>query len=275
MYDPTVSRPPESQVVVIPGGRVDIDEHEHQALDLLDEHPRESSQDAVPGELAGAVATVRGLLPRLGSAVALTLIDAASQLARTEDRGLLEVATLDEIRLTLVEHPRLGLAIAPAAESLGTILGLDRDGTAWALLQALAEQALTEADGRLHACSSALAERLAAAQPTPGHTVTRDLRVFRSAAMAQAGPSIRARLLAADHPEHLGLALALVDHHADAATLVDAFDHARAALEAAAVEQPTPDRAPQIDGPKRKFTYVHVILAALVLGLTLWHYVLR
>jgi hypothetical protein len=57
--------------------------------------------------------------------------------------------------------------------------------------------------------------------------------------------------------------------------LVDAFDHARAALEAAAVERPTPDSAPQIDGPKRKFTYVHVILALIVLGLTLWHYVFR
>jgi hypothetical protein len=99
--------------------------------------------------------------------------------------------------------------------------------------------------------------------------------VFRSAAVSRAGPSIRARLLAADHPEHLGLALALVDHHAVAAALVEAFDHARAALEAAAASQPPPDRTPQIDGPKRKFTYVHVILALLVLGLTLWHYVLR
>ena len=44
--------------------------------------------------------------------------------------------------------------------------------------------------------------------------------------------------------------------------------------------EPTPvdendDATPQIDGPKRKFTRVHVILALIVLGLTIWHYVFR
>jgi hypothetical protein len=259
----------------VPAGRVDIDEHEHQALDLLDENPRGSSQDKVSRERATAV--VRALLPRVGTTVALTLIDAATELAQTEHRGLLELAALDEIRLTLTERPRLSLAIAPTVETLGTILGLDQEATAWAVLLELAEQAHAEAnaDERLHACSSAIVERLAAARATSDGPVARDLRVFRSAAVAHAGPSIRAQQLAADHPDHLALARALVDQHADAATLVDAFDHARAQLQAAVVERATPDAAPTIDGPKRKFTYVHVILALIVLGLTVWHYVFR
>lgn len=280
MYDSRVSRPTddaESEIVSVSGGRIDIDEREHQALDLLDDQPRGSAQDVVSDEVGAAMGIVRELLPRLGTQVGLTLIDAALQLARTQDRGPLEVATLDEIRLTLTERPRLSLAIAPAVETLGTVLGLDRTGTAWAVVLELAEQAHAEADERLHSCSTAIAERLAATQPAAGVMVSQPLRVFRSAAVALAGPSIRARQLAADHPVHQRLALALVEHHADAATLVDAFDQARAALEAAAVEraQPPADAPPQIDGPKRKFTYVHVILAAIVLGLTLWHYVFR
>lgn len=268
--------PPTDQDFRLTGA--EVDEHEHQALDLLDEQPRGSSQDTVSDEVRAAMVVVRELLPRLGSVVARTLIEAASELSRTEDRGPLEVEVLDEIRLTLRERPRLSLAIAPTVESVGMILGLDRDGTAWAVLLELAEQARAEADPRLHKCSTAIAERLAAAQPGPpgGPVVTRALRVFRSAAAAQAGPSVRARLLAADSPEHLRLALALVEHHADAATLVDAFDQARAVLEAAAVERAAPaGTPPQIDGPKRKFTRVHVILALIVLGLTLWHYVFR
>lgn len=280
---PRVSLPTESEIVGTPGGTVELDEHEHQALDLLDEQPRGASQDAVPGEVRAAEDVVRVLLARLASVVSITLIDAASQLARTEDRGSLEIVVLDEIRLTLVENPRLSLAIAPTVETLGTILGLDRDAAAWALLLELAEQAHTEADERLHNCSTAIAERLAATEPNhasaAGETVTRALRVFRSAAVIQAGPSIRAQLLAADHPEHLGLARALVEHHVDAATLVDAFDHARTAFETAAAERParppSDGAPPQIDGPKRKFTRVHVILALIVLGLTLWHYVFR
>jgi hypothetical protein len=246
MYDPPVSLPTdpaESGNLVT----IEIDEHEHQALDLLDEQPRGLSQDAVSGEVRAAEDVVRRLLLRLGTAVARTLIDAASELARTEDRGSLEVGALDEMRLTLVERPRLSLAITPAVEILGTVLGLDRDAAAWVLLLELAEQAHAQADERLHNCST----------------------------VAQAGPSIRAQVLTADHPEHLGLARVLVDLHADAATLVDAFDQARETLEAAAVERPKPEGPPQIDGPKRKFTRVHVILALIVLGLTLWHYVFR
>jgi hypothetical protein len=270
--------PAESEIVVAPDGRAEVDEHEHQALDLLDEQPRISSQDAVSDEIAAAMGVGRRLLTRLGTAVTHTLIDAAIELARTDDRGPLEVERLDEIRLTLAERPELSLAIAPAVETVGMVLGLDREHAAWALLRELAEQAHAEADGRLHNCSTEIAERLAAAQPSPGNPggpVPRALRVFRSAAAAQAGPSIRAQLLAADHPEHLALARALVDHHTDAASLVDVFDQARATLEAATPPRPTPGAAAQIDGPKRKFTHVHVILALIVLGLTLWHYVFR
>lgn len=264
----------ESEIVAVSVGGIEIDEHEHQALDLLDEHPRGSAQDAVSDEVGAAVPVVRELLLRMGTQIGLTLIDAASQLARTPDRGRLEVATLDEIRLTLAKHPPLSFALGPVVQNLDRILSFDRTGMTWDVLCELVRQALIDVDERLYNCSLAIAERLAAAQPAAGVSVPRALRVFRSAVVAEAGPSIRAQQLAADHPEHLRLALALVEQHADAATLVDAFDQARAVLEAATVET-KPDAPPQIDGPKRKFTYVHVILALIVLGLTLWHYVFR
>jgi hypothetical protein len=260
-YDPRVSRPAlESQ----------LDEHEHQALDLLDALPLGGEADS---DTIAAMDVVRGLLPRLVESVAQTLIDAAYQLSQTEDRGALEAGRLDEIRLTLVERPRLSLAIAPAVETTSVLLGLDRGATASAVLKELAEQA--EFDEALHACSTAIAERLAAAQPTEGgQPVARALWVFRCAAVAQAGPSIRARQLAAESPEHLALARALIEQHRDAAELVDAFERAVSALRVAKPEPP-PTGPPSIDGPKRKFTYVHVILALIVLGLTLWHYVWR
>lgn len=249
-----------------------IAEHEHQALDLLDAQARDCAEsDAVPD---GAAQVVRELLPRLVEAVGRTLLDAATELSQTDDRGSLDPRTLDEIRLTLAEQPLLSLAITPAVETTGLLLGLDRDGAAWAMLLELAATAKAEAGEALHACSTAIAERLAAAQPSPSTPeVSRALRVFRSAAVAQAGPLIRARTLAVDHPEHLALAGVLVVQQHDAGALVDAFDAARAALASAA---PKPADGPdQMDGPKRKFTYVHVILAMIVLGLTLWHYVWR
>jgi hypothetical protein len=257
MYDPPVS-PPESEILAKPDARAEIDELEHQALDLLDE---QSGPDTVPDEIR----VVERLFIRVGGTMAKALVDAARELAQTDDRGPLDIGMLDEIRLTLAERPQLSLAIAPVVEAVGKILGLDRNGSAWVVLRELAEQASAEADGRLHTCSTAIAERLAVS----GNS--RALRVFRSAAVAQAGPSMRARVLAGDHAEHLGLALALVARHEHVPTLVDAFEEARAVLEAA---KRTTDE-PQIDGPKRKFTRVHVILALIVLGLTLWHYVFR
>jgi hypothetical protein len=262
-----VSLPPESEI--------EVDEAEHQALDLLDELSGSMRQDAVSDEVGAAIALVRPLLQRLGAAVAPTLIEATRELAQTEDRGALELAMVDEIRLTLAERPRLGLAIAPVVEITGMILGLERGSVAWGVLVELAQEATAEAGERLYACSTAIAERLEAAEPKPGSEPSRALRVFRSAAVMQAGPSIRARRLAAGHEQHLGLALALVQRHEQAAALVDAFDQARAAIEAASRERPSAPEPPQIDGPKRKFTRVHVILALIVLGLTIWHYVLR
>jgi hypothetical protein len=263
-----VSSPSESEI--------EVDEAEHQALDLLDAVPTQDTvSDVLSDELGTAIAVVRPLLHRVGAAVAQTLVEASRELAQTDDRGTLELGMADEIRLTLAERPEQGLAIAPVVDITGMILGLERGSTAWGLLLELAGQATAEADERLHACSTAIAERLDAAQPRPGSEPSRALRVFRSAAVAQAGPSIRARRLAADHEAHLGLALALVERHARASALVDAFDEARAALQAAAPERAAVPDVPQIDGPKRKFTSVHVILALIVLGLTVWHYVFR
>lgn len=248
----------------------DLTEHEHQALDLLDERPPGSLNPADPTDSA-ALTVVREIAPRLVGAVARAMLDAASELARTDDRGPLDAGRLDEIRLTLTEHPRLSLAIRPAVETTVELIGLDPDGAATELLRSLGRE--LRPDPALDACSMAIADRLAAANGDG--QISRPLRVFRNAVMTLGGPTIRALTLAFDHPEHFGLARTIVQQHrGDAASLVDAFDMAIAALRAANAEPPA-DGPPAMDGPKRKFTYVHVILAAIVLGLTLWHYVFR
>jgi hypothetical protein len=280
-----------------PGPEIEIDELEHQALDLLDELPcgaawiaaqravdevldertplgRAALEAAIleagedPGRVAAAEPIATGLLMRLITEIAASLIAAARVLAGSESRGALRVSELDRIETLLNESPELSPAIAPAVETTGMILGLDRGSIAWALLVSLGERADASAPTAIRDCSIAIAERLQAARPAGGAAeISTPLRVFRSAAVVAAGPSIRARLLAADHGELLALAGQLVERHRDPATLVAAFDAARAALADVSV---SPE--PRSDRPKRRFTWVHLTLALIVLGLTVWHY---
>lgn len=280
--------------------RAQLSEAEHQALDTLEAVPlaevwrasragaaesqadiaaalREAGEDLEAIE--AAIADARPLFNRLIAIMAEPLLSAAEALAATEHRGSLDPAELAQIRQLLNESPELTPALAGAVESVAIVLGLDRRALAWALLVELGEQASAHAPERLQACSIAIGERLAAAWPASRESgePARALRVFRSAAVAVAGPDVRARALAADHPEQLALARSLVEaeaEHDDVELLIDRFDAARAAL--AAAQPPRADKPELlIDGPKRKFTYVHVILAAIIFGLTVWHYVFR
>jgi hypothetical protein len=205
------------------------------------------------------------------------LLVAAERLAATDDRGALELETCSRARATLSERPELAPALSSAVEAVGVSLGLDRESLAWAILIELGERTSASSEATLRSCSIAIAERLTAAQPSdPAKKPSRALRVFRSAAVSAAGPEIRARFLAADQPEQFALARTLVELQADPVALVDQFDAAVCAL-ASAGSNPGEDSSPEAvtDGPKRKFTWVHLVLALIVLGLTIWHYVFR
>lgn len=256
--------------------RMKLDELEHQALDALDSIGVEAPRDSA---IESAIALARPLFIRLVAATADDLLKAAATLAATEDRGSLEPEALEQARRALHDQPEIALAFPRAVEMVGITLGLDRESLAWALLVELGERASAEAPELVQVCVQAIGERLEVAWTAGASEPSRALRVFRSAVAIAAGPELRARLLAADQPEHLGLARALIeaDPAADPATLVDRFDGARAAL---AESPPSPALSPPgpeaiTDGPKRKFTIVHAILALIILGLTIWHYVFR
>ena len=74
----------------------------------------------------------------------------------------------------------------------------------------------------------------------------------------------------------LANALVAAQPQATASELLATFEAARAALEsAAASETASGTSEPALDGPKRRFTWVHALLAAIILALTLWHYLGR
>ncbi|MFO7566646.1 MAG: hypothetical protein R6X02_28645 [Enhygromyxa sp.] len=266
--------------------RSQLDEREHQALDTLDSiGPEELATELRTGAgdlqaeaIEGAIATARSLFIRLIAATTEDLLRAAEALAASEDRGVLDPEGIAEARRILNEHPEFAPTFDRAVEVVEITLGLERESLAWALIVELGERAQAEAPEPIRSCAATIEDRLDAAWTRGSREAepSRALRVFRSATVDAAGPELRARLLAADHPEQLALARALIeaDPAADPAALVDRFDAARAAL---AAEAPSPAAGPEAitDGPKRKFTIVHAILALIILGLTIWHYVFR
>jgi hypothetical protein len=269
--------------------RFTLDELEHQALDTLEATAWDDPNGDDP-ELVAALATADAVFRRLIAVAAERLLAAAQQLATTEDRGSLDPDALAQLREQLRDQPNLAPALPSAVEAVGVSLGLEREGMAWSALLRVGEQAGATADEATRRCAAALAERLgvahpraasrSAASPAAPSEPSPALRVFRSAVVTAAGPEVRARFLAADHPEQLELARALVAQITDPEQLVASFDAGRAALAAAG----PPASAPGLgvgaveaitDGPKRKFTYVHLILALIILGLTIWHYMFR
>ncbi|MFV8756626.1 hypothetical protein ACNOYE_39280 [Nannocystaceae bacterium ST9] len=250
-----------------------LDELEHQALDRLEELERDDELGADDRE---AIERVQAGFERLLIGEAERLLAAAEQLAIAEPARAIDRDALARVRAHLVDDPRRAPALAPALELIGLGLGLAREGLAWALLIERSEAAARDAPADFAAISSSLTAILREVWPRPDAPApSPGLRVFRVAALADAGPSIRARSLAAEHPEHLRLATAilLANPEASPSELLDAFAAARARLELPIPEEVAPE--PASEGPKRRFTWVHALLAAIILGLTLWHYLLR
>jgi hypothetical protein len=249
----------------------DLDELEHQALDRLDDLDRSGEPDAADRE---AIERVLAAFDRLMIGEAQRLLDAAEALADAEPEHAIDRAALVEVRSVLAERPGLAPALTSTLEMLGLGLGLARDRLAWSLLITRCEAAVAHAPDGFAGLSTVLTALLRDAWPRPdAPPPSAGLRVFRLQALGGAGPSIRTRALAAEHPEHAKLAASLLAARPDASPreLFDAFEAARARLEAATLDEAPP--APE--GPKRRFTWVHALLAAILLGLTLWHYLLR
>lgn len=259
---------------MMPRVPTDLDELEHQALDRLDElEVDDLDTDELDAEIAGDRARVEAAFTRLAQPQAERLLAAALVLADAAPALALDRESLADVRERLLAQGELALALAPTIELLGLTLGLQRTGMGFRLLLGLGERATSQAPAELALASAELAALLRDAWPREGsEPPNHALRVFRVAALAGAGPSVRARSLAAEHPELLRLADALLRTQPDASAdeLVAAFD---AACSRDAAEQR--DEAPAVPGPKRRFTWVHALLAAIIAGLTLWHYLLR
>ena len=295
--------PPDRPRVPPPPLEHELDESEHQALDLLDalsgselggltwvpphhDDPtrRDALEQAVRGhgesieEFRAAEASAREALVRLLALVARSQLDAGLQLAASEAATRSSLAPLAAAREALERDPEPAACLAPALETTALSLGLGPDSIAAAILAELDARARQAAPALLLEASAALVEQLEAAWPRGDAAISTPLRVFRSASVARSGRPIRARALAAEQPEQLALAERMVAVEHDPARLVEAFHGAIAALEAAsrqAPDPPKPDAAPVMDGPKRSFTWIHAVLAMIVLGLSLWHYVWR
>lgn len=282
-----------------------LEEDEHQAFDLLDAlaadalGPRPwtepdpaplAREGETPASFAAATQHARAALIRSLALVARGLIDAARPLAASGYALALEPAQLEAAAQQLDARPELAAALAPALETTELSLGLAPGTLAHALLARLSSEARADLPPSLPALDAALSAALRDAWPTVDNAdeapkdrpqaVHEAQRVFRSASVAMASPPIRARALAAEQPAQLALAERLVAHERDPATLVETFERALAELEAAAAKAPIEapkdsGAAPAMDGPKRPFTMIHVVLALIVLGLTLWHYVWR
>ncbi len=251
----------------------DLDELEHQALDRLDELEQVGEADAADRE---ALERVSVAFDRLALQEASRLLEAAEALVLAEPERTIARARLVDVRSAIAEDPKLALALSPTVELIGLGLGLARERLAWALLVEQGERASARAPAAFESLSTELAALLREAWPRSGSgPPSLAGRVFRVQALGGGGPSVRARALAAEHPEHGKLAAALLAERPDAsaAELVSAFDQARTRLDAAAADAETKAPAPEL--PKRRFTWVHALLAAIILALTLWHYLAR
>lgn len=250
-----------------------LDELEHQALDRLEDESLEGDAEPIDGVDPDDRRVVEAAFARLAPNHADRLLAAALALADAAPELALDRAVLARARARLAAEPALAPALAPTLELLALALGLPRAGMGFRVLLGLGQRASAQAPAELALLSAELAALLRDAWPREdGEPPNRALRVFRVAALAGAGPSLRARSLAAEQPELLRLADGLLRAHPDASAdeLVAAFDAARTRSEP---EQR--DEAPQVPGPKRRFTWVHALLAAIIAALTLWHYVLR
>ena len=248
------------------------------------------------GEVAAALKTVDTMFDRLVAEAWLDLLTAGRELAASGELASLKPEDLLASDEAIAARPQRALALGPLRELIALVLGLDQRGLARASLEARAARLLETSPAALQRCSAALDSALRHAwprEPTAGsgseprdealpppqssdEPTPRALQHFRVALLARAGPTLRARALAADRPRHLPLAVALLAERpeAPARELVTAFHETSAELEARG-ESREDSPADAIDGPKRKFTWMHLVLALVVLGLTLWQYLFR
>lgn len=248
-----------------------LDELEHQALDRLEDESLEGEAEPIDGVDPDDRRVVEAAFARLAPDHADRLLAAALALAEAAPELALDRGALARARAHLAAEPALAPALAPTLELLALALGLPRAGMGFRVLLGVGERASAQAPAELGLLSAELAALLRDAWPREGgEPPSRALRVFRVAALAGAGPSLRARSLAAEQPELLRLADGLLRAHPDASA-----DELVAAFEAVQSEPEQRDEAPQVPGPKRRFTWVHALLAAIIAALTLWHYLLR
>ncbi len=158
----------------------------------------------------------------------------------------------------------------PAPLATQQILAIPRDSLVqWMLRPAAAAEADRQRSRLTRVVTrwtrAAYLRTAAPSMPTDDPTAP-ELARFRLDAVRGAGNEIRARALAGDEPDQISLAREVVKQAADAPVAMRAFTRA---VESA--------RAEQLDasGPKRRFTWLHLTLAVVLVAVTAWHYWLR
>ena len=229
------------------------DESVHQALDELVEHER------LAPDLDAAAAVVRAWLAAIVPAGADRMLELAGPLA--SDLDMLERARAEEKR-----DPTRAFELAPVLELLRIRFALP-EGSA---LDELLVARPASSESLVHA--SRLVRELVDESWKPG--ASRAHRAFRAHLLADADLETQARALAADAPDRLGAARMIVAREPDIARRIASFDSlAETDADGAAKH----DAADPIEARvrKRRFTWLHLVLALVVIGLFAWQYFLR
>jgi hypothetical protein len=175
------------------------------------------------------------------------------------DDGLVDRASIDELESTLADAPLHLLSYPTGRSLLGEALAAEPAGP-------LSQHIATLGDGAPDRALSATLEVMTASAYDSGRC-TPALRHFRVALLRGFHPALRANALAALDPARRDLALELCQQHAKTDPLLDAFDQARAEADI--------DAAKLAPGPPRHFSWVHVLFALIIAGLTAYHYLFR
>jgi hypothetical protein len=232
----------------------------HQALDdLID-------ADELGPELEEAQWRVRAwlddLLPVLAErtfahAVALPEIDEGS---------------FDAARRELAERPKSAWGLTAIVELARTRYDLPEETAVAEVIRPLPDRSptLAKADATLQAAIARSWEL-----PTD-----RAHRHFRCQLLEGGDREAQARALTAEHPEFLPIARTLVRSHGDLETRLDAFEAEWEAFEAQREkgdEEGSGDEVPAVEArvAKRRFTWVHVAFAVLIIALFVWQYYFR
>lgn len=244
-----------------------VSEDEHQVLDEVDDGGSlDAAQSALLDELlerhVGVLAdtcvlAVRAFVPHAGSVSAI------------------DPAQCERALEAISQQPRRALALTTVRELVAEAIGAEADGGVDGWIKAQAKE--VEVDTDLFALDRALVAWVRGAYPAPSPTATRRqkavvtpitpaARTLRCALVRDFAPPIRAAALAAEDPAAIERALALVlAHPHDIRAQIEGMAAPRAEQEAKAMAA----------GPPRRFSWWHVAFAAVIAGLTLYHYLWR